>query len=167
MVKMIAKHDYPLNMASHHYFRMFCKSLNPAHKVMCRNTTRKDLMKLFRDLKQELQLVLGNLTSRCSLTTDMWTAKHTKDGYCCVTCHYIDDEWNLNKKTLTYILVPAPHTGDVLAECIKTCTLEWNIDGKFLALTADNAAANGVMMRNLIKWLGSKDSLVIDGNYFT
>lgn len=166
MAKMIAKHDYPLNMAQHFYFRMFCKSLNPAAKIMCRNTTRSDVMKFFHEEKQELQLALDNLTSRCSLTTDMWTSKHTKDGYCCVTCHYIEDEWNLVKKTLAYILVPSPHTGDVLTECIKTCTLEWNIDRKFLALTADNAAANGVMMRNLIRWLESKDCLVLDGKLF-
>ncbi|RZC57196.1 hypothetical protein C5167_004500 [Papaver somniferum] len=166
LAKMIAKHDYPLNMVEHFYFRDFVKSLNPAARMPCRNTSKADVLRCYAEMKGELQLQLENLTSKCSLTTDMWTAKHTKDGYCCVTCHFIDDEWNLIAKTLAYIVVPSPHTGDVLSDFIKTCTLEWNIDRKFFALTADNAPANGVMMRNLINCLDGKNYLLLQGKLF-
>lgn len=54
----------------------------------------------------------------------MWTCKHTKDGYCCVTMHYIDDEWKLIKKTLAYILLPSPHTGEVLGDFVKSVALD-------------------------------------------
>lgn len=165
VVKMIAKHDYPINMVEHAYFREFVRSLNPSAKIYSRNTTRDDIVNLYGDMKIDMEAELHNLGSRCSLTTDMWTSKHTRDGYCCITCHYIDDDWKLHKKTLAYILVPSLHTGEVLAEFIKKICLDWNIDTKLFAITADNAAANGVMMRNVSRWLENKGCLG-DGSMF-
>ncbi|XP_026429073.1 zinc finger BED domain-containing protein RICESLEEPER 2-like [Papaver somniferum] len=81
-------------------------------------------------------------------------------------CVQQDDEWNLNAKTLDYIVAPSPHTRDALSDFIKTCNLEWNIDRNFFALTANNAPANGVMMRNIISWLDGKNCLLLGGKMF-
>lgn len=92
VAKMIAKHGYPITIVEHPYFREFVKSLNPSAKLYTRNTVRDDIMKITTEFKLQLQEQFETITSKCSLTTDMWTCKHTKYGYCCVTMHYIDDE---------------------------------------------------------------------------
>lgn len=53
--KMTAKHDYPINMGEHSYFREYVRSLNPSAKCYSRNTTREDIMKLYGEFIKELQ----------------------------------------------------------------------------------------------------------------
>ncbi|XP_043696607.1 zinc finger BED domain-containing protein RICESLEEPER 3-like [Telopea speciosissima] len=66
--------------------------------------------------------------------TYLWTSEHQNLGYCVLTCHYIDDEWNLHKKILSYKMLPTPHTGEAISEHIKTQLLSWNLDKKILNL---------------------------------
>ncbi|XP_026435128.1 zinc finger BED domain-containing protein RICESLEEPER 2-like [Papaver somniferum] len=80
--------------------------------------------------------------------------------------NYIDDEYKLTKKILAYILVPSPHTGEVLADFVKAIVLDWNIDNKSFDLANDNARSNDVMMENLKTWVGSKDCLILERNLF-
>ncbi|KAF9600167.1 hypothetical protein IFM89_004991 [Coptis chinensis] len=140
--RMVAKHDYPFLMAEHEYFRVFINGICPMFKWVSRTTVREDVMQLYNESRTELQDFFDKLPSKVSFTTDMWTPDYQNIGYCCVTCHYIDDEWVLRKKIIAYLTVPTPHSGVVLSEVIKAQALAWNVDRKLFAITVDNASNN-------------------------
>ena len=49
-------------------------------------------------------------SGRFSLTSDLWTSRN-KLGFLSLTIHYIDSNWNLNKRTLSFKILESPHTG--------------------------------------------------------
>ncbi|KAL5758789.1 hypothetical protein ACOSP7_021400 [Xanthoceras sorbifolium] len=81
-----------------------------------------------------------------------------------ITCHFIDYEWRLQKRILSFSQI-VDHSGDSIERCIEKVLLEWGID-KVFTITVDNAAANttaiGYVRRKLNSWqvdraiLGSK-----------
>ena len=90
-------------MVQHVGFRRFCGALNPAFKVISRNTVRSDIMELFSINKLGITSYFDKLESRVAITTDMWTASHQKKGYMAVTAHYIHYDWKLKSFLLRYI----------------------------------------------------------------
>ncbi|KAJ6826239.1 zinc finger BED domain-containing protein RICESLEEPER 2-like [Iris pallida] len=164
--KMVAFHDYPFNMAEHRYFQEYVKTIDPRIKFYSRNTIRADVKKVYDAMRVQLQATLERNTSRVSLTTDLWTAEHQNLGYCCVTCHFLDDDWVLHKKIIAFGMIPSPHTGIILSEFIKSTTLAWNIDSKLFAVAVDNASSNDVMIRNLKEWMNDKGVLLLNGDMF-
>lgn len=118
--KMVMKHDLPFLFAEYEYVRDWVSYICPMFKFRSRNTLRTDCTKVFDDQKAKVYRTLGQNTSRISLTTDLWTPKHQRLGYCCVTCHFIDNEWIFHKKIIAFQWVQCPHSGEVLAEWMKT-----------------------------------------------
>ncbi|CAO2142705.1 unnamed protein product [Urochloa humidicola] len=57
-----------------------------------------------------------------------------------LTGHWVDDDWNLQKRVLNFCLVP-DHKGETLGEKIEECLLEWDI-GNIFTITVDNASSN-------------------------
>ncbi|KAG8369220.1 hypothetical protein BUALT_Bualt15G0128800 [Buddleja alternifolia] len=46
--------------------------------------------------------LLGRVQSRLSLTTNIWTSKHSQIPYCCLTVHFINDDWDLQKRIMAF-----------------------------------------------------------------
>lgn len=92
---MIIVHEYPLSMVDHLGFRKFCAALQPAFKVVSRNTIRKDILDMYQVQKQSMVNYIKKLSSRVAVTTDLWTANHQRKGYMAVTAHFLDEDWKL------------------------------------------------------------------------
>ena len=71
-------------------------------------------MKNFLQYKQRLIYVLSSLYCRVSLTTDSWDGGYGLH-YLCVTCHWVDDEWLLQKRITHFRMLKYPHTGNNIA----------------------------------------------------
>ncbi|XP_043687054.1 zinc finger BED domain-containing protein RICESLEEPER 2-like [Telopea speciosissima] len=164
-VRMIAKHCYPIDMIDHEYFQIYVSSINPTVKFNS-ITVRNDIMDVFQEEKEKLYAFLDKLSSRVSLTTDLWRVEHQNFGYCVVTCHYIDDEWNLHKRILSYKMLPTPHSGEAISEHIKGQLLNWNLDKKICSITMDNASKNDFIINYLKLWLCRKEALLRNGEIF-
>lgn len=56
--------------------------------------------------------------------------------YVCLQCHYIDDDWNLNRKNLNFLHIDALQSDSikVLAEKIT----EWSLDKKIFSMISEN-----------------------------
>ena len=93
--------------------------------------------------KIKIRSMLEEAPSRICPTTDLWTSI-TTDGYLCLTAHFIDKGWNLQKKVLNFCEMPTPHTGVALAEKILSLLCEWGIEKRIFSLTVDNASSNDV-----------------------
>ncbi|KAJ1700660.1 hypothetical protein LUZ63_000439 [Rhynchospora breviuscula] len=163
--KAVAAHEYPFCMADHHFFRVFIKNLQPKFRLNKRNTIRSDCVKLYKEEKENLYNVLDKLNCRVSLTTDMWTSSNVK-GFLCLTCHYIDDHWRLQKRILNFVPVESPHTSEHLCSVITDKLFDWNIDKKLFSIVLDNCTTNDALVREMLSILKPKNTLPVSGNLF-
>lgn len=164
--RMIIKHNYPFNMAEHEFFEIFCNGLQPEFKLMSRNTTRADILLVHQREKEKMFKILDQLSSRITLTTDLWTSEHQKLGYICLTAHYINDDWVLKKKIITYRYIKCPHDAETLFKVLSDMILEWNVDRKLFAMVVDNATTNDAMSRSMKIWLCDESLLLLNGDLF-
>lgn len=82
----------------------------------------------------------------------------------CLTAHYIDSEWKLQKWFLSFHVFPSPHIGVLISQEIETCLLGWGIEN-VLTLTVDNASNNDVATSTLRSKLNMRKKLVLDGEF--
>ena len=162
----IVMHEYPFNIVEHEYFVDFLKSLRPHFPIKSRVTARKYIMDMFLEEKEKLYAYLKTVHCRFSASMDMWTSCQNK-SYMCVTLHWIDDEWHIQKRIIGFFNVEGRHTGQKLSQTFTEVMVKWYIEKKLFALTLDNASANEVAVKDIIEDLQeSNSSLVCDGIFF-
>jgi len=74
----------------------------------------------------------------CSITTDLWTAKHQNKGYISLKAHFVDADWVMQTRCLETREMPMVHNAENLAEECDQEMKEWNIRSKVVAATTDN-----------------------------
>ncbi|CAA0822356.1 Unknown protein [Striga hermonthica] len=153
----IVMHEYPFNISEHEYFVDFIKSLRPSFPIKSRVTIRKEIMNMFLEEKEKLYAYFKSVPCRLSATMDMWTSNQNK-SYMCVTVHWIDENWCIQKRIVNFVHVEGRHTGAKLSETFTELMVKWNIDKKLFVLTLDNASANEVAVKDIISDLRPNSS---------
>ncbi|XP_027343148.1 zinc finger BED domain-containing protein RICESLEEPER 2-like [Abrus precatorius] len=74
--------------------------------------------------------------------------------------------WNLQKRVLSFVKVPAPRRGIDVADAIFKCLKVWRIEDKVFFVSVDNASYNDSCLRNLKDNLSLDNKLVLDGKLF-
>ena len=75
--------------------------INPQFKGWFRNTVKRDIMKKFQTERENLKQYFAKFEGKNCLTYNIWTSlMHI--GFLCITAHYIDSEWMLNKKIISF-----------------------------------------------------------------
>ena len=120
---------------------------------------------MFGDEKKRLYDQLKSLSCRFSATMDMWTSNQNK-GYMCITVHWIDDNWQMQKRIIKFIHVKGNHTGSNLATEFIKGVMSWNIEKKLFALTLDNASSNDKCVREVVIELHKRSPMICDGAFF-
>jgi hypothetical protein len=93
----------------------------------------------------------------------MWTSNGTL-GYICVTCHFTDNDWKLQKRIIKYIDEKTPHTRAELFNNVLSCIQDWGIEDKLFGITLNNASANDMMIDMLRHNLVDKKVLPLNGD---
>ncbi|PIA25928.1 hypothetical protein AQUCO_10200001v1 [Aquilegia coerulea] len=145
LARMIILHEYPLSMVEHVGFRRFVSNLQPSFQLMSCDDVKSDCLQIYGKEKQKVYEMLDKVPGRLSLTADMWTS-YQDHGYLCLTAHYFDETWVLQKKILNFVMVD-PHSEQSLAEVINTCLMDWDIDRKLFSVTFDKFFSNDVVFR--------------------
>ena len=163
----ITMHEYPFNIVEHEYLVDFIKSLRPNFPIKSRITVRKEIMDKYLEEKEVLYAYLKTMQCRFSATMDMWTSCQNK-GYMCVTIHWVDNEWRMQKRIIGFFNVKGRHTGAKLSETFTEVMVNWYIEKRLFALTLDNASSNEVAVHDIISYLkdNGNGSLVCDGIFF-
>ncbi|KAJ1395553.1 Ribonuclease H-like superfamily, partial [Sesbania bispinosa] len=97
----IIMHDYPLSCGTY-CSRRYSAALQPVFQVPCRNTIKKEILKIYKFEKSAVSKMLDINDGRVAITSDMWTTSNHKKGYMAVTAHYIDGSWTLQSFVLRY-----------------------------------------------------------------
>ncbi|GAA0169057.1 hypothetical protein LIER_23620 [Lithospermum erythrorhizon] len=83
-----------------------------------------------------------------------------------ITRHFIDKNWTLEKRVLSFVNVLPPHNGPALAKEIHRVCNIYDINDKVCSVTVDNATANDVCIAILKKDHTLHSNLVLDGKLF-
>jgi hypothetical protein len=113
--------------------------MQPRFDVPSYLTIWRDCLKIYAVKKDKLKKALKD--QRLYLTTDTWTSIQNIN-YMCLTVHWIDEGWDLNKKILNFCQV-SNHKGETIGGTIEICLLVWRIDNN-LTVTVDNANSNNL-----------------------
>lgn len=165
LVASIIKHDLPFLYVKYDGVRETMKYLRSDVSVISRNTAKADVIKLHLREEQKVKSTLNVYPGRICLTSDLWTSL-TTDGYMCLTAHFIDKDWVLQKRVLNFLFMPPPHNGIYLCEKMYNLLQEWWIETKIFSITLDNVSANDVAADLLRQQLNIKRALVCFGEFF-
>lgn len=166
IARMIILHELPFSFVEYIGFRRVLTSLQPNIKLVKRNTTKSDCIKIYQMEKKHLYEIFSKVQSRISLTTDMWTCTTQNRGYMALTAHYVDEEWKIQKRILSFNAVDVQHTGVNIAKVLMEQLYKWNIDRKIASITLDNASTNKVVVSELLAQLKPDNGLLLDGELF-
>lgn len=122
-------------------FRYMVNVLDPSMHVPVRNTVKRRLVSVEKNVRVALRKQLEDVWDAVpSLTTDHWTSS-TNEGYASFTIHYVSKAWILESVSLGVIPFARPHTAIRVAELTEGIRkdLGWP-DEPMPTITTDNAA---------------------------
>ncbi|PNX80142.1 transposon protein [Trifolium pratense] len=165
MATAMMVHENPFNAAEHQIWVWAFEYANSEFRKVSHKTARNDCVALYEKEKKILKTQLESV-SKISLTTDMWRSSHQVVEYMVITGHFIDVGWNLNKRVLSFVKVPAPRRGIDVADAIYKCLKTWGIENKVFSVSVDNASYNDSCLRCLKDNLSLTGKLILGGSLF-
>jgi hypothetical protein len=120
----------------------------PNFKPFSRQTTTRDMKKLWKTGLQKIKDDFTTCTFLVSLTSDIWSGR-AKQDYISVVAHYVNQNWVLQKRIVGFELIDEAHSGENIASAILKVVAEFGMTNKIFALTLDNASVNTTAMNGL------------------
>lgn len=161
LAEMIIIDELPFKFVEGEGFRRFMRVVQPMWlTIPSRITIANGCKSIFVSEKAALKNALRG--QRICLPTDTWTSVQNLK-YLCLTAHFIDCDWKLNKKILNFRLVPN-HRGKTLGRVIEGCLSKWGID-KLLTITVDNASSNNGVINFLKRWTKDRKNTILEHEF--
>ncbi|GAV01072.1 hypothetical protein RvY_11839 [Ramazzottius varieornatus] len=129
----------PIGTVDEPHFVKMINGLNPSYKVPCRQTIRKLILDGYKMKKMQIIEELAAVTSRFSLTTDMWQASARKQSYLAITLQWIDNEWKLRNVILDFRYMPKNHSGENMKNVVMETLQEFKVAHRIFGVTTDGA----------------------------
>ncbi|XP_019193746.1 PREDICTED: zinc finger BED domain-containing protein RICESLEEPER 2-like [Ipomoea nil] len=139
LCEMIIIDELPFRFVEGQGFKRFILVACPRFCIPSRWTISRDIYQIYLDERLNLKKLFKLNTQRVSLTTDTWTSVQ-RINYMCITAHFIDDQWKLNKKIISFVPISS-HKGEHIAKALESCLIHWGIRDVF-SVTVDNASFN-------------------------
>ena len=103
--------EQPFNMMeTDDYSKIIQTLINPQFKGWSGNTVKRDIMKKFQTEQENFKQYFAIFEGNFFLTSDIWTSLMHR-GFLCITAHYIDSEWMLNKRIISFKTINTPYNG--------------------------------------------------------
>lgn len=147
-------------------FRRMISRANPQFNAFSRHTLRRELLTLYVSERDRIKELMLNAKGHICLTTDNWRNEYTMEEDICITAHFVDSEWKLQKRILRFRALAPPYDGLCIADELFLCLTQWNIEHKILTITTDNASYNDTILNNVKNRLLAKKCLVHNGIFF-
>ncbi|KAG7998079.1 hypothetical protein I3843_01G241200 [Carya illinoinensis] len=162
IAKMIMLHDYPLHIVEHAGFNDFIRTLQPQFNNLSFKTVQEDCVAVYLKEKQSLRNLISGIPGYVSLTLDLWTSNQTL-GYVFLTGHFIDGDWNLQRRILNVVMVPSPESDYAFNQAVVACLSDWHLKGRLFTLAVDQSFSNETSMGNLRGLLSVRNPLMLNG----
>ena len=113
VLQVIVKDMRPLSLVEGEAFIDIIEYACPGFKCPSRSWFTKQLEKAYQHALEDLKKDLKKRSSKITLTTDAWTSIAT-EAYLGVTCHYINDNWEM----VSFVLCTKPLEDDTLQKTL-------------------------------------------------
>jgi hypothetical protein len=148
LCRLIARLDLPLGFGDTDAFEDYIvRAHNPRFVKSSRRTTTRDLDKLFNERRDMIKKCV-NASSYVALTSDIWSG-NTKEDYISVVAHYVNADWELQKKIIGLRLIEVKHSGENVSSSIASVIDEFGLIDKTFSITLDNASSNAKAIETL------------------
>ena len=109
---MVAVEHLPFGFGEKVGFVNYCQNaLNPAMQRVPRSTLTRTLNTIYkREKKNKLKSFFYQFQGHVSVCADIWTDNFGSHLYIGVTCHYMDNDWDMQKKILAFRVFDDPHS---------------------------------------------------------
>lgn len=138
---MIILHGYPLTLVEQVGFKVFVKNLQPLFEFLPNSNVEISCIEICRREKEKVNEMINKLCGRINLSIEMWSSAENT-SFLCLSAHYIDEKWTLQKKILNFLTLDSSYAEDLLPEVIIKCLDEWDIDCKLFTLTLDDCSVD-------------------------
>ncbi|CAO2203004.1 unnamed protein product [Urochloa humidicola] len=166
LAKMIIQHDYPLHIVQQPAFATFIESLQPRFKIVDVDMMEGEVYSVYQKEKENLLQTFNAMPGRISLTIGLWTTSQTL-GYVSLAGQFINSEWKVNRRMLSFMMVSSPHSENALSEAISMSLSEWNMKDRLFTITLDNeCSSHDIYSANLRDHLSNKNNLMLKGQLF-
>ncbi|PKU67272.1 Putative AC transposase [Dendrobium catenatum] len=130
-----------------------------------RTTARSDVMLVYDKEKKKLHNALKSI-NRTSFITNIWKSKNQRISYMLVTGHYVDSNWKLQKRVLSFLHLSPPHTATEIVDTFYKSLNEWGLENKVFTLSVDNASNNDRAIKLLKDNFRVRKKLFFGGRIF-
>ncbi|KAH9620283.1 hypothetical protein KSS87_008209 [Heliosperma pusillum] len=134
-------------------------ALQPSYSHVNRHTLKDRTMAQYKEQKKELIAYFANFDGRVALTSDTWTSKQN-NPFMCVTVHWIDNDFFLQKRIIAFDIMEEKHTGYNIYLRLKKTLDKFNLTKKLFSISFDNASAN----TKCIDYVLQMDDLLLNGD---
>jgi hypothetical protein len=107
------------------------------------------MVKYFTDRKAKLTETLSSSAVNCVCLTSDICSGNVKEDYLSVVAHYINSDWQLEKRVLGIVLIDVSHNGQNIVDSVVSVLSDYGLTEKAFAVTLDNASSNVYAMRLL------------------
>lgn len=165
MNEMVVVNELPFSFVESEGWKRFCFNVLPLYNTFSRRTCTKDIVEIYLQEKAALQTLFSVEEQRVSLTTDIWTSPTTSYSYMVITGHWIDTNWEIQKRNLSFKFI-TDHRGATIAGQLLDCIDDWGIK-KIFTVIVDNAKNNDKALEGFTDALRLRgvESLVRDGEF--
>ncbi|CAG8841748.1 5578_t:CDS:2, partial [Gigaspora margarita] len=154
VAEWIVSDTLPFSVVSSQSFATMIRYLNANIDLPSRDVIKSIIQKAFTVMQRDIQLLFEQISSKISITLDIWTSR-ANVPFICITAHWIDNNWNLKNILLDICMLPHPHTGEEINAKLCSVFAAFNITNKILCATTDGGTNMVLAMRLL------KDSLIL------
>ncbi|KAK9756261.1 hypothetical protein RND81_01G084900 [Saponaria officinalis] len=158
--------SHPFTTCEEAGFRFMTSVMCPQYTNVSRHTLKRDALKYYNEERRQIEDDLQKAPGRICFTTDNWRSDHTHDEYMCITAHWVDCDWKLQKRIIKFAALSPPFDGISLADEITFCLGQWKIAHKVFSFRVDNASYNDSMINSLRTHFMRKHVLVSNGDFF-
>jgi predicted nucleic acid-binding Zn-ribbon protein len=145
LCRLIARLDLPLSFGESDAFEDYIRiAHNPRFSSVSRQTTTRDFIKYYSDCRAKLVDSLSSVTS-VALTSDIWSG-NAKEDYLSVVAHYVNSNWELEKRVIGMRLIDESHSGSNIADRVVAVLEDFGLTDKVFSVTLDNASSNSSAM---------------------
>lgn len=128
-------------------FREMSAALNPKYRPPSRAYLSNTLIPAWYNVVKTKLITKLTEVDKVAITCDGWTSI-AQDHYLTVTVHYIA-EGKIHQNVLSTEAVYESQTGQVVAKEINSILEQFDLEGKVIAATVDNASNMDVALKNL------------------
>jgi hypothetical protein len=141
LIRFIVNGNHPFSIVEEEDFREFIGNLNSTFTIPSRFTIKRDIIKTFSDYKSKLISTFNKIDSKIAITTDIWTSM-TNKPYAAITAHFVGENKKLSHVLIDFCLIPHPHNGEKIKKILLDTFDNYEINGKIVSITSDNAYNN-------------------------